>query len=269
MTARSTGSIRRQGIRTPAVSDQVSGVEASLDPRERVLGYASVDTEHPEVASLELRRQAHEIASECERRGIFLVDVIYEDVSRGRRALERPGLGYALERIAESEADGLVVSELHRIGPALPQVGLVLEWLTTRGARFVSAGAGIDTGEAAGQLSVRTIIEVSRWERQRLAERTRKGMRAARSKGPARVADRPELTQRIKEMRMTGMTLQAIADQLNADGIPTVRGGLKWRPSSVQSAAGYERPAVRERRDAPRAMAGYLDGEDQAGRGNT
>ena len=36
--------------------------------------------------------------------------------------------------------------------------------------------------------------------------------------------------------------MQAIADQLNADGIPTVRGGAKWRRSSVQAAAGYERP---------------------------
>jgi hypothetical protein len=38
------------------------------------------------------------------------------------------------------------------------------------------------------------------------------------------------------------MTLQAIADVLNAEGAPTARGGAKWRPSSVQSAAGYRRP---------------------------
>jgi hypothetical protein len=34
------------------------------------------------------------------------------------------------------------------------------------------------------------------------------------------------------------MTLQAIADALNADGVPTLRGGTQWRPSSVQAAAG-------------------------------
>jgi hypothetical protein len=37
------------------------------------------------------------------------------------------------------------------------------------------------------------------------------------------------------------MTLQAIADRLNEDGVPTVRGGAKWRHSSVQAAAGYRR----------------------------
>jgi hypothetical protein len=42
------------------------------------------------------------------------------------------------------------------------------------------------------------------------------------------------------------MTLQAIADVLNAEGIPTLRGGAQWRPSSVQSAAGYRRPPKRQ-----------------------
>ena len=43
-------------------------------------------------------------------------------------------------------------------------------------------------------------------------------------------------------MRAGGMTLQAIADRLNAERIPTVRDGAEWRPSSVQSAACYQRP---------------------------
>ena len=56
-------------------------------------------------------------------------------------------------------------------------------------------------------------------------------------------------------MRKSGMTLQAIADTLNAEGVPTVRGGARWRPSSVQTAAGYKRPgpgtsAPRARRSA-------------------
>jgi hypothetical protein len=40
------------------------------------------------------------------------------------------------------------------------------------------------------------------------------------------------------------MTLQAIADVLNAEGVPTLRGGAMWRPSSVQRAAGYRRPST-------------------------
>ena len=44
-------------------------------------------------------------------------------------------------------------------------------------------------------------------------------------------------------MRASGMTLQAIADTLNREGVPTIRGGALWRPSSVQAATGYKRPA--------------------------
>ena len=43
------------------------------------------------------------------------------------------------------------------------------------------------------------------------------------------------------------MTLQAIADALNADGVPTLRGGAMWRPSSVQRATGYRRPSSASR----------------------
>ena len=59
------------------------------------------------------------------------------------------------------------------------------------------------------------------------------------------VADAPALDQHIAHMRNGGMTLQAIADALNAEGVPTLRGGAKWRPSSVQRATGYLRPSGR------------------------
>ena len=41
------------------------------------------------------------------------------------------------------------------------------------------------------------------------------------------------------------MSLQAISDILNAEGVPTLRGGTHWRPSSVQAATGYKRPSAK------------------------
>ena len=52
-------------------------------------------------------------------------------------------------------------------------------------------------------------------------------------------------------MRSANMTLQAIADQLNAEGVPTLRGGAMWRPSSVQAALGYRRPSRGTRAQFP------------------
>ena len=209
--------------------------------RAEVVGYANVSREQPGRCNEEFRRQAEVIAYECERRGLSLLETVREREPRHVRPLESLALGYALRRITAGEASGLVVSDLFGVSRSLPELGRVLEWLFRRDARFVAAVPGLDTDEEAGWLAVRTIIDVSGWERQRLVERTRKGMRAASRKGPASVADYPQLRERIPRMRTDGMTLQAIADQLNAEGVPTVRGGAKWRPSSVQAAAGYQR----------------------------
>jgi DNA invertase Pin-like site-specific DNA recombinase len=216
--------------------------ESGKGRRYAVLGYVSVDADYGDRAAPEFRRQADEIRSECERRGLSLLEVVSERAPRRGRALERPGLRYALDRISAGHAEGLVVAELSRITHSVPELGRVLEWFAGSGARFVAAAPSLDTEEGAGRLAVHTLIEVSRWERQRLVERTRAGMRAARRKGPPSVADHPQLRAGIARMRASGMTLQAIADRLNAGGVPTVRGGVKWRPSSVQTAAGYRRP---------------------------
>jgi DNA invertase Pin-like site-specific DNA recombinase len=107
----------------------------------------------------------------------------------------------------------------------------------------------LDTGSAAGRLTARTLISVGEWEGQRIAEQTRKGLAAARARrgttGRPAVEDRPALKERIVAMRNEGMTLQAIADRLNEERVPTLRGGSEWRPSSVQAAAGYRRPKAK------------------------
>ena len=79
------------------------------------------------------------------------------------------------------------------------------------------------------------------------AEHTRNGLHAPRNGRPRRrpaLADNPELVERIVQMRAQGMTLQAIADRLNEEGVPTVRGGAEWRPSSVRKRLGLQAPAT-------------------------
>ena len=209
-----------------------------------VVGYASVAAGDGGSSNGDLRAQAERILTACARRGLSLVEVVREREPTRGHAFERPGLGYALTRISSGAAEGIVVTELSRLTRSVPELGRVLEWLSRSDARLIAAAPDLDTGDEGGRLTARTIIELSHWERERLSERTRKGMEKARRKGPPSVGDDPELNDRIGAMRTEGMTLQAIADRLNFDGVPTVRGGAKWRPSSVQAAAGYRRPAA-------------------------
>jgi DNA invertase Pin-like site-specific DNA recombinase len=210
-----------------------------------MLGYVSGDARPGQSWTEEIRAQAETISGECVVRGLSLTDLVHERKPPRGTALERPGLGYALERIAAGEAAGLVVAELSRLTHSASDLGRVLEWFARSDARLLAIGEGLDTADQAGRLAARALIQVSGWERERLVERTRNGIRAARRKGPPGVADYPELSDRIAQMRADGMTLQAIADRLNAEAVPTVRGGARWRPSSVQAAAGYRRPPAR------------------------
>ena len=47
----------------------------------------------------------------------------------------------------------------------------------------MAAAQELDTGQEDGRLAARTLIEVSGWERERLSERTQKGLEAARLGG--------------------------------------------------------------------------------------
>ena len=233
-------------------------VPAPGGPRP-MLGYASWDGRDGKHASA-FQPQAEQIASECNRLELTLIELVREREPERGRALERPGLGWALQSISAGEAGGLVIAELSRLTRSAAELGRVLQWFMDHDARFIAIAQRLDTEEESGRLTVRTIIEVSRWEHDRLVERTRNGMLAARRKGPPGVADYPQLKERIAQMRSNGMTLEAIAGRLNREGTPTIRGGAKWRPSSVQVAAGYHRPpAGRRNRNGIGSSSG--DGE--------
>lgn len=214
-------------------------------PETHVYGYASLSGSEGDIINEELHEQAEVIAAECDRLDIGLLQIVSERERSKRQGLRRPGLEYALTRISAGEADGLVVCDLFRLTRSPADLGAILEWFVDREIRFVSVAEEIDTAERAGLVAARALIEFFNLERKRRAARTRWGLQVARWNGrpPRRpaVADDPDLRARIDRMREQRMSLQAIADKLNADGVPTVRGGAKWRPSSLQTATGYRR----------------------------
>jgi DNA invertase Pin-like site-specific DNA recombinase len=210
--------------------------------RTRVIGYATCTADN---GTLELKQQSSAIARECQHRGLQLMEVVGERETATRKGPNRPGLSYALDRIQSGGAEALVVAELARIAGSAAELGTIMELLAGINVRLIAVSPRLDTDCEEGRLAAEVLIEVSRWERNRLSERTRHGLEAARMKGKSTgrgaVTDDPDLRARIAAMRSEGMTLQAIADRFNEEGVPTVRGGAKWRHSSVQAAAGYRR----------------------------
>jgi DNA invertase Pin-like site-specific DNA recombinase len=212
--------------------------------RQPALGYASAPAEGD--ANSVMRRQQREIEAVCGRKGLGLLKLVRDAEARGGSDLSRPGLAYALERLAAHEASCLVVSSLERLTRSEASLGTLVDWLDRCGARLVVVDTDLDTGTPEGRLRAKALAAAGGSERKTLRQRTRKGLEAARLaqrfSGQPAVSHGAALKRRIADMRASGMTLQAIADTLNAEGVPTLRGGIRWRPSSVQAAAGYKRP---------------------------
>jgi len=209
-----------------------------------VLGYATVSRDEGQTGSPQAVSTA--IASACDRRELELVKVVHDVEPASDRISDHPGLFHVLQRIRNGEASGIVVPRLGDPTGTVADLGRLLRWLKESRAFLVALDLELDTRAPEGRRVARALCEVSDWERDRIARRTRSGLAAARSQRGAgsrpSVRDDPELTNRIRSLRAAGMSLQAIADTLNREGVPTLRGGQRWRPSSVQAAAGYKRP---------------------------
>jgi peptidoglycan hydrolase-like protein with peptidoglycan-binding domain/DNA invertase Pin-like site-specific DNA recombinase len=239
------GEAQEQGERHTADDEG----QVTIPDRPKVLGYVSVERNGDTEAGA-IREQAQSIDTLCRRRGWHLLELV-RDVEAAGGSLERPGLTYAVERVAKGEASCIVVSELSRLTDSAADLSRVLESIARAGGRLVVIDVELDTATDAGRIAANSLLRVGSWERRHVPESTRRGPAATRTRraapGVQAVEDIPALKQRILDMRSEGMTLQAIADQLNDEGVPTIRGGQLWRPSSVQAALGYRRP--RRRRD--------------------
>ena len=204
----------------------------------RAIGYLLLEPGDDQIAwrTQELRRW-------CAAHAVDLAHVVHDTEVVGEQRA-RPSLQWALARIAARDVDTLVVTRLADLSPSVSALSPLLRWFMDPGRDLVAIDVKIDTTTPEGQLAIDAVAGVGSSERERMSARTRRGLEAARASGRASVSDVPALSERIAQMRSEGMTLQAIADVLNEDGVATVRGGAKWRPSSVQRAAGYRRPAA-------------------------
>jgi peptidoglycan hydrolase-like protein with peptidoglycan-binding domain/DNA invertase Pin-like site-specific DNA recombinase len=220
--------------------EEESHWQEEADQPVQAVGY--VTATEATRAKAELRRQITALDAACERGGWRLVEVARDIGDSADAALDRPGLNYALERLADADRSCLIVAELRRLGESAAELGHVLRWLRDQGLRLVAVDVELDTAAPDGRIAADALISVG--------ERAERGPRKSRvdsdvrepQHGRAAVRDLPELREHIVAMRSAGMTLQAIADRLNEEGVPTLRGGREWRPSSVQVAAGYRRP---------------------------
>jgi len=196
------------------------------------------------------------IEAAAEANGWTITAWYRDDGETGRNTI-RPALREALRLIAEGGAAGLIAAKLDRVARSVIDFAELLAWFTAGGKTLAILDPALDTSTPSGRLIANIFASVAEWETDTIAARTSEALQAKRAAGPIStkrpaVADDLELAGRILTMRESGMTLTRIAKTLNAEQVPTVRGGTTWRGSSVQSVLGYRRPpATRKRADLP------------------
>src|SRR6185312_13961705 len=188
----------------------------SAPPASRLIGYARVSTEDQgtDPQRDELR------AAGCE-------PILAEHASGADRT--RPVLARLLREIQPGET--LVVVRLDRLARSVSHLLAVIEQLEAKGAHFRSLRDPIDTTTPQGMFSLQVLGAVAQLERALIAERTKAGLRAARSRGriggnPGLRAGDPEAIRKLRAGR-DAAHLEAILAGL--DGwLPTVR---RMRPA--------------------------------------
>jgi DNA invertase Pin-like site-specific DNA recombinase len=195
-----------------------------------VLGYATVngqdqarDTATASVALL------------CNYRGWSLVEVVHDRREPGRGLTDRPGLIYAVNALRAGGPSGLVVAHLRDFTSRIADLATLLNWLADADAFLGAADHELDTSTRAGKSTAAAIIELDRWERRRIAERTRADLSRGHftpNGGPTDV----EIARQIAAMNGQGLSLRAIADALNIVGIRGPYGHSRWQPTHVKAA---------------------------------
>lgn len=199
---------------------------SALQAGAPVIGYVTAPPVDGDLSPAE-----HAIERACERHGWRLVAIV-RDQEDGR-ILERPGLSHALDQIADGRAEGLVVNDARLLSRSLDFGGLV-SWFHDAEAALVGLDLGLDTSTPEGRRMASTLIMVNGWAGERIARR------ASVSTMPSRA-----LLEHIAAMYRADMSLQAIAAQLNAEGVETPSGSHVWWPSTVQTCLRYWRAQAR------------------------
>lgn len=201
----------------------------------RVIGYIRVSTDKQDIGP---EVQVRELTREAEARGWDL-DLRREDAASAKSLKGRPVLAQALADLKAGRADVLAVSKLDRLSRSVADFARILDDAEHQRWDVICLDLGVDTTTITGRAMAQVTATFAEMERRRIGERTRAAMaqlppevRDRMRRGGRPVAVSPDAVSRARALRASGLTLQAVCDQLTAEGVPTATGG-QWWPATV------------------------------------
>lgn len=163
-----------------------------------ILGYARVSTDDQKLDA-----QIDALAATGAER------IYAERISGSKR--QRPELDRLLDQLREG--DVVVVTKYDRLARSLRDLLEIVESIGQRGAGFRSLAEDIDTTTPAGRLIFHVFASIAQFERERISERTREGLEAAKKRG--RVGGRPPAlteAQKIEVRKMRADPARSVSE---------------------------------------------------------
>lgn len=220
---------------------------------QKCIGYVRVSTDEQASTGYGMEAQEKAIRAFAESQGYELIDVIKDaGISGATKPEDRPGFLKVLQLAGEKAFSVLLVWKFDRLARNLAYAVTTVNALQDQyNITLRSVTEPIDTATPMGQTIFAVLAGMAAQERITIVQRTLAGKKEKAKKGgfaggPAPlgyvrdkegglqlVPEEAETVRRIYSLRKQGRTLQEIADTLNAERVPTKRGGL-WYPGTIR-----------------------------------
>ncbi len=223
----------------------------------KAICYIRVSTEEQVLEGVSLNAQRERLVAYCALKGLQIVEVIADEGISASKALDiRPGGKRVVDLLKRKEIKHVVALKLDRL---FRNAEDALRNTSTWERRGLSlhlvdlGGQSIDSGTAVGKMMLTMLAAFAEFERNLVSERTVAALAYKRrhlqvfnhvpfgfSQAGGRLVpneDEIAVVGEIRGWREAGATFRAIAARLNAQNVPSKKGGV-WYASTVQNVLG-------------------------------
>jgi site-specific DNA recombinase len=208
------------------------------------IGYARVSTDKQDLSLEAQQVKIRAMAALQDRTVEMIVDAV------SAKSLDRPGMEQLLFLVDNGAVDTVIIAKLDRLTRSVKDLAELMERFQRKGVSLVSVAESLDTATASGRLVLNIMASVSQWEREAIGERTRAVLQHKKASGKAYTRSIYGLDSvdgklipnemekatiaRMQTLRSDGFSYHRIADELNAENVPTKRNGT-WGSQTIKN----------------------------------
>jgi len=203
----------------------------------KIVGYVRVSGTESGERGDSFENQREQIEAEAKRKGWEIVAWCQDTGSGNEAEAKRSGLREALEIVKAGEADAIVAYKFDRVSRNMSDFMRLYEQAKREGWMIHALDFFADLTTPEGMMMAQVLMAFAQFERGKARERNIQTKQKAKARGArlGRTVTMPgETRDRVVELHAMGLSLNAIAQQLNDEGAATATGKGKFYAQSVK-----------------------------------